>query len=191
MRLQRTVRDLHRVVGCSVLLGVFPGAQPAPLLAHPHHHIEQQAQLTISADSVELVLRIVPSIGEGAAMFDSIDLDGDGNVSAAEATAFGSDIIPTADLRRGGRSFRFGEPSLAIPTRELVAQGRGVIEVRAVASFDGREQAADPIEFEITYHRFSPTWFVQPFVSRDLYAAMSSVVIERGEGAKVRVALTP
>lgn len=163
----------------------------APTLAfgHPHHHIDQQAQLNVSSEAVEIVLRIVPSIDDGAAMFDIVDLDRDGAVSPAEAGAFGAEVLRTVDLRWGGRTLELGDASVTVPSREVVAQGRGVIQVRAALDLDVLEQAGQPLELDVAYRRFDPIWFVQPFVSRDLSDAISGVQIDRTNGARVVVRL--
>ena len=162
---------------------------PAGVAAHPHHHVEQQAQLTISTVSVELVLRIVPSIDDGAGMFDAIDLDADGEVSQAEASGLAAAILQTASLRWGGRPLPFEAPKVALSPRAVLAQGRGVIEVRASAPLAGFSRGPEELDFDIGYDRFSPRWFVQPYASRDLLAT-SSLTVDRRGGAGVTVRIT-
>lgn len=170
---------------CAV--GLLLGTVPAGVGAHPHHHVEQQAQLTIYAGSVDLVLRIVPSIGEGAQMFDAIDLDGDGDVSDAEADALGEQVLAAVELAVGADAPSLDRLAVSVPSRDLVARGQGVIEVRASAALSPSWSSVLELDFDVTYHRFSTRWFVQPFLARNL--SQRSISVERlaGSGVKVRL----
>ena len=50
-----------------------------------------------------------------------------------------------------------------------------------------RGGTAPTLDFDVTYHRFSKTWFVQPFLDRGLAEAGASVAVDREDGARVRV----
>ena len=156
--------------------------------AHPHHHVDQQAQLTIGTDEVRVVLRIVPSIDEGAAIFDAIDADRDGTVSKSEATAFAAELVAAVELRFDGALEAFGEPSVSVPERDLAARGGGVIEVGATAKHP-LGQGDHRIDLVVTDRRFAPDWFVQPFYTRPLTESTSSRRVERGDDGGVTVLL--
>jgi hypothetical protein len=160
--------------------------------AHPHEDIDQQVLLSVGTGEVTVQVRIAPSFIDGAAIFAHIDTNGDGEVSDAEAKAFGSDVIARAALRVDGQVFEFNAPRVSVPALKWVSAGFGVIEVDATAAVKLMAVARHRVDFEISYGDLAHEWFIQPFYYRDLVSKLSSQSFERlSSGNRVVISLAP
>ncbi|WP_163269492.1 DUF1007 family protein [Chelativorans alearense] len=152
---------------------------PVAAAAHPHSYTDQQVQLSVGLEVVDLSVVIVPSTGDGAAIFSHIDLDGDGAVSDEEAQAFGADVLATAELTVDRRVFAFTNAAVAVPSAEEAARGTGAIIVKASTPISLSETEAHQVDFGISYGAFSHDWFIQPFFHPDLIEKTSSRSVDR------------
>ncbi|WP_159590795.1 DUF1007 family protein [Chelativorans xinjiangense] len=154
-------------------------ALPVAAAAHPHSYTDQQVQLSVGLEVADVSVVIVPSTGDGAAIFSHIDLDGDGTASNEEAQAFGADVLATAELTVDGRAFAFTEADVTIPSADEAAKGAGAIVIKASTPISLSEAEAHQVDFGIGYGVFSHDWFVQPFFHPDLIEKTSSRSVDR------------
>lgn len=176
-----------RVTGLLLACVAFGSVQ-----AHPHKDIDQQVLLSVGPGAVTAQVRIAPSYTDGAAIFAHIDADGDGKVSASEAAAFGSAVMARASLRVDGLRFEFKSPHVAVPDREWVAAGLGLIEIDATAAINLTARAPHKVDFAMAYDELAHDWFIQPFYYPDLLSALPAQAIERSAaGNSVAIALAP
>ncbi|WP_265516897.1 DUF1007 family protein [Nitratireductor luteus] len=164
--------------------GVFIAALvvlPVAAAAHPHSYTDQQVQLSVGLEVADVTLVVVPSAGDGAAIFSHIDLDGDGAVSDEEAQAFGADVLATTELTVDGRAFALTDAAVAVPSAEEAAEGMGAFVVKASTPISLSEAKAHRVDFGISYGAFSHDWFVQPFFHPDLVEKTSSRSVDRTE----------
>lgn len=147
--------------------------------SHPHDDVEQQALLSVGLDTATLEVRIVPSFDEGAQIFDHLDLDGSGDISVDEATAFGKRVLEHAVLTVEGSPVDLGNLRVAIPDRGQVSSGLGLITVTSEGTYPALNGETARIAFEITYEDLSHDWFVQPFFFPDLNSALKLDDLER------------
>lgn len=161
-------------------------ALPVAAAAHPHSYTDQQVQLSVGLEVVDVTVVIVPSAGDGAAIFSHIDRDGDGAVSEEEARAFGADVLASAELSVDGWGFAFAEAGVTIPSAEDVTEGTGAIIVKASTPISLSEAETHRVDFGIGYGELSHDWFVQPFFHPDLVQKTSSRSVDRTKaGGKV------
>jgi hypothetical protein len=163
-------------------------AQAAAVLAsaasaHPHSSVDQQAQVILGPSGVEVVWQITPSTEAGAAMFDAIDSDGDGAVSAREASDFGRLVMAMSPLEVDGQGAALRLTSASVPPRDLAAMGEGVIVIRAASD----TTPIQSVSFDVGFESFSHDWFIQPYVRDGV--GVSSIMRMEGS-ARVRVDLT-
>lgn len=160
---------------------VAPLLLAGPLSAHPHSKVEQQAMLSIGLDQAVLNIRIVPSYDEGSAIFAHIDLDGDGKVSATEATQFGEEVLAATELIIDETTATFDNRLVTVPDFQFVAAGEGVIEVKANTRFRKLDSAKHVIGLSVRYEGLSHDWFIQPFFFGNLSEAFPKQGIDRSE----------
>ncbi|MBY5775019.1 DUF1007 family protein [Rhizobium leguminosarum] len=154
---------------------------PIQASAHPHHYVDQQVQLSIGLTAVELAVVIVPSRQDGAAIFSTIDGNGDGDVSEEEARTFGTNVVSATRLTIDGRTFTFALANVGIPDAKTVASGTAAIAVNASAELRLADREAHSVDFAITYEEFSHDWFVQPFFFPNLLGKISQLEIDRSD----------
>lgn len=156
-------------------------AAPVQASAHPHHYVEQQAQLSIGLTTVELAIVIVPSRENAAAILSTIDTNGDGETSDKEAWKFAADVVSATRLTVDGRSFAFTLANVGIPDAKNAASGTAAITVNASTELRLAAQKAHSIGFAITYEEFSHDWFAQPFLFPNLLGKISQLEIDRSD----------
>jgi hypothetical protein len=166
----------------------------SPLHGHPHNDVDQQVLLSISPARLDITVRIVPSPQEAAAILATIDGNGDGAVSSAEAAAWGKAVFDTVSIRLGGVAVRPDSIAVRVPETALVLAGTGMIEIGATAPLAaggglaletgaGTGSGMDArLDFAIGYEEFAHDWFVQPFLSQDLAGAAPAQPVERLAG---------
>jgi hypothetical protein len=132
--------------------------------AHPHSSVDQQAQVILGPSGVEVVYHIVPSSVSGEAMFDQMDANGDGQLSAREAQDFARVLAAMSVLQIDGQTEILALTDVSVPERAQMALGQGAITLRA--RFAAPLEAAAQVSLDIHYEGFSHDWFIQPY-SRD------------------------
>ncbi|MBX4898713.1 hypothetical protein [Rhizobium bangladeshense] len=151
--------------------------------AHPHHYVDQQVHLSIGVNAVELAIVIVPSSQDGAAIFSTIDNNGDGVVSDDEGRIFATNVVSATRLTIDGQAFTFILADVGIPDETTVASGTAAITVNASAELRLADRQAHSVDFSITYEEFSHDWFVQPFLYPNLLGKIAQLEIDRSDRA--------
>jgi len=157
--------------------------------AHPHNYVDQQALLSVGANTVDVNIRIVPSFENGAAIFAAIDADGNGVVSQAEAAAFAAAVVANTSLEVDGNSIALQNATATVPYIDKVAAGFGIIEVDASAWFALSGVGEHQIAFAISYDDFSHDWQVQPFFYTDFAETISAQTVARSATGNHKVTI--
>ncbi len=175
--------------GLAMLLALVAGM---PALAHPHLYVDQQVRLSLGLSSAEAVLTIVPSVEDGAAIFDYIDADANGKIDAAETAGFGQQVTAAIRLIVDGTSIPFAITGTTLADRALLAAGAGRIELQATAEFALSGPGPHDVEFAVWFYAFDHDWFVQPFYFPDLVEAAGYPDFTRSEdGSRVTFHIEP
>lgn len=168
--------------GLTALLLVWAGG----VLAHPHCYVDQQVALTVAPDRIVMRAVIAPSTTDGAAIFDHVDLDGDGKVSAEEGQGFAASLLAATRLEVGGGTLNLTVEAVTIAPRNLIAVGAGSLDVTAKATIP--EGMPPNVDFAIDYADFGAGWFVQPYYAPDLIGQYPDVTLSRSAAdASIRI----
>lgn len=163
-------------------LSVVGFALPATLLAHPHAQVDQQAQLSLSRTQAIITYRIVPSSSDGAHMFEHLDRNRNGSVSAAERQAFATALLARTTFTLNGLPVRLAVTEISIPRRSTMASGQGLINVAAQAQLPLSRDQTHRIAFDVRYLDFAPRWFIQPYYDRALSTERAQPQLTRPSG---------
>lgn len=182
-------REVRRLFGFGAAGAVVMMAS-APLSAHPHAVVEQQAMLSLGTKAAVATYYLAPSPKDGAHMFEHIDSNGDKVLSRAEKFAFAKNIVAKSALTVDDRPVKLTLTHFAFPSRAAMASGEGGIRLKAKAPVALSTAKPHRLSFDVDYHAFSHKWFVQPFYSAKLTANGKMPKLSRTKGSsKVTIAL--
>lgn len=153
-----------------VFIPTLVGALATSAGAHPHTYVEQQALLSIGAERVDSNVTIVPSLSEGQAIFDQLDLDGNGDINHDEAQALQRAVLDAAHLTLDGTAAPWSAGPVTMPSAVRLSTGTGQITLSASARLPNAPARDHSLRFEMTYDALSHDWQVQPFYFADLTA---------------------
>ncbi|MBC2607053.1 hypothetical protein [Pelagicoccus albus] len=140
----------------------------SPLSAHPHNIMYQQANLTLSRNVITVEIAIVPSTEIGNQMSKDLDLDHNGFLGQNEMQSFAQALLDQTELAIDGVSIKLDASSISYPQGQASEQGLTHISIKSNASGSFDPQTSKEIHFAISYDRYSPEWFVQPWLTKDL-----------------------
>lgn len=152
------------------IIPTLVGALATSAGAHPHTYVEQQALLSIGTERVDLNLTIVPSLTDGPAIFDQLDLNGDGDIDHDEAQILQQAVLDAAHLTMDGTAVTWAAGPVTMPSAVRLSTGTGQITLSASARLPNAPARDHSLRFEIAYDAFSHDWQVQPFYFADLTA---------------------
>jgi len=106
-----------------------------PRLAGAHRLDEylQATLLSIDADRIGVELALTAGTNVAAAIFASIDVDGDGRLSRDEADAYARQVLSAIDLFVDGRPARLALEDSRFPDFAEMSDGTGTIRLQAAA----------------------------------------------------------
>jgi hypothetical protein len=105
----------------------------AAIDAHRLDEYLQAIRVGVSRDRVDLEIDLTPGVTVAAQVFDAIDTDHDGEISAAEGRAYASSVIAALVLDVDNRRERPALSGSRFPTLEQMSDGAGTIRLTATA----------------------------------------------------------
>lgn len=138
------------------------------VLAHPHASVDQQAHLTVGRTTAKVTYYIAPSSLDGGHMFDHVDSDGNGRLSAGERRVFAAALLDATKFQVDGRPAALVVSHSAFPSRSTLSRGEGTIGIQAEAPVRLSAGQSHALSFRVRYHAFAPRWHIQPFLSGEL-----------------------
>ena len=106
---------------------------PPAARAHPLDEVVQAAYVTLAPGEVQLDLEIQPGSLVAGGIARSVDANGDGRISDAEARAYGERVLQASSLTVDGRVLPLRLSGVKAPSYANLAQG-DILHVYAVAS---------------------------------------------------------
>lgn len=130
----------------TVLAGWLFTARPAS--AHPLDVYLQSSYLTISATSVDVELDLSPGVLVAPAVLSTLDVDGDRDVSRAEARTYAANVLAEVTVEVDGTAWDLRMTAVDTPSYLVLQAGYGTLRVHATASGSG---AGGSSQHSLTY----------------------------------------
>lgn len=140
----------------------------APVAAHPHAWVDQQVIVSLERGSVVVEYRVVPSFKDGTHMFDHLDVNHDGLMSAAEKRAYAEALVRSTRMTVDGVLVSLRPYNVTIPARSTMSGGAGLMAVRSGAPLRLSPDRPHRISLNISFGLFKKGWFIQPFYGASL-----------------------
>ena len=131
------------LVACCVWL-----ACPAPAAAHRLDEYLQATRIALAPDNVSVEIDLTPGVRVASQVAALIDVNGDGELSAAEQRAYAALVVGQAQLTVDGMPAPLVLLDSAYPAPDEMAGGTGSIRLRARATLS---IASSPGRHELTY----------------------------------------
>jgi len=119
-----------------VVLLIGPGlwlTTPAPAAAHRLDEYLQATRLSVDVEHVDVEIDLTPGARVAPEVFGSIDTDGDGQISNAEAEAYAQEVLRSVVLSVDGRPVRLRLLEIRVPQFHDMILGVGTVRIRASA----------------------------------------------------------
>lgn len=116
-------------------------------------------------------------------MFDHLDSNGNASVEEDEESAFANELLAATALIVNGEALKLQFVDAAIPGRELLAAGGGLIEVKVRVGLNLALGQNHNITLQVTHDSFGESWFVQPHYYADLLGHSRVPELERNTGS--------
>jgi HupE / UreJ protein len=100
------------------------------------HRLDEYLQATlisVEKDKVEVSLRLIPGVAVSSAVIESIDTNGDGNLSSAEQSAYAQRVLSELSLSIDGQRLRPHLVSANFPQIQEMRDGVGEIQMEYTA----------------------------------------------------------
>jgi len=143
---------LHRLAERLVVLIFLLGAITPGASAHRLDEYLQAARIAVEPHRIQIALDLTPGAAVADGIFETIDLDQDGKMSAKERAAYAQAVLSSLSLAVDGQSFVLKIDDLRFPTLEEMRLGEGVIRLRAHALVRGTRQGEHGLVFS-NHHR--------------------------------------
>jgi hypothetical protein len=114
-----------RARACALLLA----ALCAPAAAHRLDEYLQSTTVRVTADAVSLHVRLVPGVEVAQDVWNSIDTDRSGDLSAAEQQAYARAVLADLALTIDGQESGLAVVNWSFPTRAEIGKGVGQISL--------------------------------------------------------------
>ena len=145
-------------------------------MAHPHGDADRIAQVSLGLDRASLTLALMPGVDDGGAIFDHLDLNGDGTLDAEEGAAMAVALLAATGVVVDGEAMPLTGAATVLPERSDVVAGTGAVVVEAGTEFP--RLATGDQKFPVT---MEPDWFIQPYYFEDLTEAADTPDLGRDD----------
>jgi hypothetical protein len=125
--------NLRTLVVSFVVLGVWL-TTPAPAGAHRLDEYLQATRLSVDINRVGLEIDLTAGVRIACGVFASIDTNGDGQISSAEAEAYAEQMLRAVVLSVDGRAMPITLVEVRVPQLHDMSLGVGTIRIRASAN---------------------------------------------------------
>ena len=122
----------HRLLAAAAVVAGWI-LTPSAAQAHRLDEYLQATRLSIDVDRVGLEIDLTPGVTIARDVFNAIDADGDGWISAAEKEAYAREVLRSIVLSVDGRAAAIVHAEIGVPEFGELAEGVGTIRVRAAA----------------------------------------------------------
>jgi hypothetical protein len=126
-------------IAAHTFAGVAAALLAIGAFAHTLDEIIQNSYLTLAPGEIRLELEIVPGHAVAAGLAQSIDADGDWQLSEVEAYAFARAALEESTLSLNGQALTWDIREIGAAPYELLADGHGTLRLVAVALVPERE----------------------------------------------------
>lgn len=110
---------------------------PAGASAHRLDEYLQATRIAIQRDGIAVEINLTPGAEIADGIVDGIDLDGNDEISEAEAQTYANRVIQSLSLNIDGIARSLGLRDYRVPPLADMRQGEGVIRLHAFASHSG------------------------------------------------------
>jgi hypothetical protein len=114
----------------TILCMTFPGK----VSAHRLDEYLQATRISLEPDRVRVEINLTPGAEVADSIFDMIDLDRNGDVSAAEEAAYAQHFIDGLSLHVDDRAFPLTVGEYRFPSLAEMRRGEGIIRLHAMAA---------------------------------------------------------
>jgi nickel/cobalt exporter len=120
---------MKRLLACCLCAFAFQ----ATAAAHVLDEYVEAAQITLAPNGARVELRLVPGVEVADRIFALIDVDGDGQISAAEEQAYARRVLQDIALEVDGRRAPLALTGVEFPSRREMNEGTGAIRLDLAA----------------------------------------------------------
>jgi len=159
------MRELVRV-GASVLLCVWLG-RPAPIGAHRLDEYLQAARIAVDVDRVGVELDLTPGVAIAPSVLAMIDRDRNGEITGDEGDAYARQVIEGLVMDVDGHAVRARLEEQTMPVWRDVAEGTGVIRLRASAALSRLGSGRHQLYFQNVHRSEIGVYLVNALVPAD------------------------
>jgi len=153
-----------------VLSLIVPGlwlTTAAPAAAHRLDEYLQATRLSVDVEHVGVEIDLTAGARLAAEVFGSIDTDGDGQISNAEAEAYAQEVLRSVVLSVDGRPVRMRLLEIQVPQFHDMSLGVGTIRLRASATCSVTGSNRHHLKYVNTHRSESSVYLVNVLVPAD------------------------
>jgi len=153
-----------------VVLLIGPGlwlTTPAPAAAHRLDEYLQATRLSVDVEHVDVEIDLTPGARVAPEVFGSIDTDGDGQISNAEAEAYAQEVLRSVVLSVDGRPVRMRLLEIRVPQLHDMILGVGTVRIRASATHSVASSNRHRLSYVNTHRSKSSVYLVNVLVPAD------------------------
>ena len=137
---------------------------PAPAAAHRLDEYLQATRLSVDAELVSVEIDLTPGVRVAPEVYGSIDTDGDGQISNAEAEAYGQEVLRSVVLAVDGRPVGVRLLEIHVPEFDDMSRGMGTIRIRASAAHPAAGSNRHHLSYVNTHRSESSVYLVNVLV---------------------------
>lgn len=153
-------------VGASVLLCVGLG-RPAPIAAHRLDEYLQAARIAVDVDRVGVELDLTPGVAIAPSVLSMIDRDRNGEITGDEGDVYALQVIEGLVMDVDGHPVRARLEAQTMPVWRDVAEGTGVIRLRASAALPRLGSGRHRLYFQNVHRSEIGVYLVNALVPAD------------------------
>jgi hypothetical protein len=149
---------------------IVPGlwlTTPAPAAAHRLDEYLQATRLSVDLEHVGVEIDLTAGVRVAPDIFGSIDTNCDGQISIAEAEAYGQEVLRSVVLSVDGRPVPLRLLEIRVPQFHDMSLGVGIIRIRASATHSAAGSNRHRLSYVNVHRSESSVYLVNVLVPAD------------------------